>query len=74
LTNILLYHVVGASVLAEDVVTLESADTVLGQLVSIKVEDGKVYVNDSQVFVTDIKTTNGVIHVINAVLLPPQQS
>jgi len=74
LTNILLYHVVGASVLAEDVVTLESADTVLGQPVSIKVEDGKVYVNDSQVIVTDIKTTNGVIHVINAVLLPPQQS
>lgn len=72
LTDILLYHVVGASVLAEDVVKLESADTVLGQSVSIKVEDGKVYVNDAQVMVTDIKTTNGVIHVIDAVILPPQ--
>jgi len=72
LTNILLYHVVGASVLAEDVVKLESAETVLGQFVSIKVEDGKVFVNDAQVIVTDIKTTNGVIHVINAVILPPQ--
>ena len=72
LTNILLYHVVGARLLAEDVVKLESAETVLGKSVSIKVEDGKVYVNDAQVIVTDIKTTNGVIHVINAVILPPQ--
>ena len=72
LTNILLYHVVGARVFAEDVVKLDSADTVLGQPLSIKVEDGKVYVNDAQVIVTDIKTTNGVIHVINTVLLPPQ--
>ncbi len=72
LTNILLYHVVSGSVLAEQVVTLESADTVLGQPVTIKVEDGKVYVNEAQVIVTDIKATNGVIHVINAVILPPQ--
>ena len=72
LTDILLYHVVSGSVLAEQVVTLESADTVLGQPVTIKVEDGKVYVNEAQVIVTDIKTTNGVIHVINAVILPPQ--
>jgi transforming growth factor-beta-induced protein len=72
LTNILLYHVVSGSVLAEDVVKLESADTVLGQPVSIKVEDGKVYINEAEVLVTDIKTTNGVIHVINSVLLPPQ--
>ncbi|HWR65166.1 MAG TPA: fasciclin domain-containing protein [Bellilinea sp.] len=72
LTDILLYHVVGASVLAEDVLKLESAETVLGQSISIKVEDGKVFVNDAQVIVTDIKTTNGVIHVINAVILPPQ--
>ncbi len=72
LTNILLYHVVSGRVLAEDVVKLESADTVLGQPVSIKVVDGKVYINESQVILTDIKTTNGIIHVIDAVLLPPQ--
>ncbi|MRS04682.1 fasciclin domain-containing protein, partial [bacterium] len=72
LTNILLYHVVGANVLAADVVKLESADTVLGQSVMIKVENGKVFINESEVLVTDIKTTNGVIHVINAVLLPAQ--
>jgi len=72
LTNILLYHVIGSKVLAADVVKLESADTVLGQPVSIKVENGKVFINDSEVVVTDIKTKNGVIHVINAVLLPAQ--
>jgi uncharacterized surface protein with fasciclin (FAS1) repeats len=72
LTNILLYHVIGANVLAADVVTLESADTVLGQPVMIKVENGKVFINESEVVITDIKTTNGVIHVINAVLLPAQ--
>ncbi len=72
LTNILLYHVVGANVLAADVVKLESADTALGQSVMIKVENGKVFINESEVLVTDIKTTNGVIHVINAVLLPAQ--
>jgi len=72
LTNILLYHVASGNVLAKDVTMLESADTVLGQPVTIKVEDGKVFVNEAQVILTDIKTTNGVIHVINTVLLPPQ--
>jgi transforming growth factor-beta-induced protein len=72
LTNILLYHVVSGSVLAEDVVKLTEAETVLGKNVTIKVDMGKVYNNDAQVIVTDIKTTNGIIHVINAVLLPPQ--
>ena len=72
LTNILLYHVIAGNVLAADVVKLESADTVLGQSVTIKVENGKVFINESEVVITDIKTTNGVIHVINAVLLPAQ--
>ncbi len=70
LTNILLYHVVPGRVLAEDVVKLTEAETALGQKVTIKVEDGKVFVDNAQVIVTDIKTTNGVIHVINAVILP----
>ena len=70
LTDILLYHVVSGKVLAADVVTLTEAETVLGQKVMIKVVDGKVYINDSQVIITDILTSNGVIHVIDAVLLP----
>ncbi|MGB9799995.1 MAG: fasciclin domain-containing protein [Thermanaerothrix sp.] len=72
LTDILLYHVVSGRVLAEDVVKLHQADTALGKPVTIKVQDGKVYINDAQVILTDIKTTNGVIHVIDTVLLPPR--
>jgi len=73
LKSILLYHVVAGKVMASDVVTLTSADTVQGQPVTIKVEDGKVYLNDTvQVIITDVEASNGVIHVIDAVLLPPQ--
>ncbi len=71
LKNILLYHVVSGKVMAADVVTLTSADTVLGQPVTIKVQDGKVYLNDTvQVIITDVEASNGVIHVIDTVLLP----
>jgi transforming growth factor-beta-induced protein len=70
LTNILLYHVVPGAVKAEDVVKLTSADTAAGKPVAIKVEDGKVFINESQVVIADIQTSNGVIHVIDAVLLP----
>ena len=71
LTNILLYHVVEGNVMAEDVVKLNSATTLNGQDVMIKVDMGKVYVNDAQVVITDIQASNGVIHVIDAVILPP---
>jgi len=71
LTDILLYHVVSGKVMAADVVNLTSADTVLGKPVSIRVESGNVYINDAQVVITDIETSNGVIHVIDAVLIPP---
>jgi transforming growth factor-beta-induced protein len=71
LTDILLYHVVPDKVMAADVVNLTSADTVLGKPLSIKVENGQVFVNDAQVIITDIETSNGVIHVIDSVLLPP---
>ena len=71
LTDVLLYHVVAGKVMAADVVKLSSADTVLGKAVAIKVEGDKVFVNDSQVILTDIETSNGVIHVIDAVLIPP---
>jgi len=72
LTNILLYHVVGGRVLAEDVVLLEEAETLLGETVTIRIEDGKVFINDAEVIITDIIATNGVIHVIDSVLLPPE--
>jgi transforming growth factor-beta-induced protein len=71
LTDILLYHVVSGKVMASDVVNLTSAPTVLGKNVSIKVDMGNVYLNETvKVIITDIETTNGVIHVIDAVLLP----
>jgi uncharacterized surface protein with fasciclin (FAS1) repeats len=73
LTDILLYHVVPGQVMAADVVTLDSATTVLGEDATISVQDGKVFLNDNvEIIVTDIETSNGVIHVIDAVLLPPQ--
>lgn len=73
LKSILLYHVVSGKVMAADVVGLTSADAVSGASIKIKVEDGKVYLNDTvQVIITDVETSNGVIHVIDAVLLPPQ--
>ena len=71
LKSILLYHVVSGKVMAADVVTLTSADTVGGQAITIKVVDGKVFLNDTvEVIITDIEATNGIIHVIDAVLLP----
>ena len=73
LTDILLYHVVSGKVMASDVIGLTSAPTILGKDATVKVEDGKVFLNDTvQVIITDIETSNGVIHVIDAVLLPPQ--
>ena len=70
LANVLTYHVVAGNVMAADVVKLTSAVTVQGQAVSIEMKDGKVYVDGSQVVATDIKASNGVIHVIDAVILP----
>ena len=74
LTDILLYHVVAGEVLAEDVVMLDEAETLLGEMVSIRVENGMVFINDAQVIITDIVADNGVIHVIDSVLLPPQEA
>ena len=70
LTAVLTYHVVAGKVMAEDVVKLSSATTVNGQDVEIKVWDGKVMIDDAQVTTADIDTTNGVIHVIDKVILP----
>lgn len=70
LKAILTYHVVAGKVMAADVVKLHSATTVQGTDVAIVVADGKVTVNGAKVLKTDILTTNGVIHVIDTVILP----
>ncbi|PQA88791.1 fasciclin domain-containing protein [Hyphococcus luteus] len=71
LTAILTYHVVPGKVKAADVVKLDSADTVNGASLSIAVKDGAVMINDATVTAADVKASNGVIHVIDSVLLPP---
>lgn len=73
LKNVLLYHVVAGKVLAADVVKMngKSAKTVEGQDVKIMVMGDKVMLNNANVVKTDIVAKNGVIHVIDAVLLPP---
>jgi uncharacterized surface protein with fasciclin (FAS1) repeats len=72
LTDILLYHVVAGEVMAEDVVELQYATTVQGNDVLVKVNEQGVFINNARVIITDIETYNGVIHVIDSVLLPPK--
>jgi uncharacterized surface protein with fasciclin (FAS1) repeats len=70
LQSILKYHVVPGKVMAQDVVKLRYAKTVEGQSIAIKTMDGGVMVDGAHVTKTDIVTSNGVIHVIDSVLLP----
>jgi len=70
LISILTYHVVAGKVMAKDVVKLHEAKTVNGQDVKIMVEGSKVMADNSNVVKTDIQCTNGVIHVIDTVLMP----
>jgi uncharacterized surface protein with fasciclin (FAS1) repeats len=70
LRSILLYHVVAGRVTAAEVVKMDSAKTAEGQNLSIKVMGGNVMVNNAHVVKADIEASNGVIHVIDTVLLP----
>jgi uncharacterized surface protein with fasciclin (FAS1) repeats len=70
LTAILTYHVAEGKVMAADVVKLKSAKTVNGKSIQIMVEGATVMVDNAKVIKTDIGTSNGVIHVIDTVLLP----
>ncbi|MGI3037211.1 fasciclin domain-containing protein [Vibrio diabolicus] len=70
LVSILTYHVVPGKVMAADVVKLDKATTVQGQDVMIKTMGDKVMVNDANVMATDVKAKNGVIHVIDTVIMP----
>jgi uncharacterized surface protein with fasciclin (FAS1) repeats len=69
LTKVLTYHVVAGAVMASDVVALKSATTVQGGTIAIDTTSG-VKVNDATVTATDIVASNGVIHVIDTVLMP----
>ena len=70
LTAILTYHVVPGKVMAADVVKLKEAKTVNGKMLQVKVNGSEVIINDAKVTATDIAASNGVIHVIDSVVLP----
>jgi len=70
LKAVLLYHVVSGKVTAAKVVKLKSAKTLEGSSVSISVKGGKVYIQGARVITPDVTASNGVIHVINKVLIP----
>lgn len=72
LAAVLTYHVVSDKVMATDVVKLDSAKTVQGKSLVIVAKDGKVTINGVNIVKTDIVCKNGVIHVIDAVLMPPE--
>jgi uncharacterized surface protein with fasciclin (FAS1) repeats len=71
LTAILTYHVVAGKVMAADVVKLKQAKTINGAMDAVKVDGGTVMINNAKVTTADIAASNGVIHVIDTVLLPP---
>jgi uncharacterized surface protein with fasciclin (FAS1) repeats len=75
LVAILKYHVIASKAMAADVVKLDGkkVKTVEGSEVSIKVTNGTVYADKAKVIKTDIAATNGVIHVIDTVLMPPDK-
>jgi len=72
LARILLYHVVPGKVMAADVSDGLTAETLRGAEVSFSVSDGMVMINEAEIVATDIEASNGVIHVIDSVILPPE--
>jgi uncharacterized surface protein with fasciclin (FAS1) repeats len=71
LTAILTYHVVPGRVMAAEVVKLNEAKTLNGKMLKVTVKGSAVMINDAKVTTTDIVASNGVIHVIDTVVLPP---
>ena len=74
LTDILLYHVVAGKAMSSDLSDGQMIETVLGQDITVTITSEGVYINDAMVTVADIEATNGVVHVIDAVLLPSTKS
>jgi uncharacterized surface protein with fasciclin (FAS1) repeats len=70
LKSILLYHVVAGKVMAKDVVGLKSAKSVQGSGIKVTAANGKVRVNNANVIKTDVAASNGIIHVIDTVIMP----
>ncbi|GAB1545160.1 fasciclin domain-containing protein [Scytonema sp. NUACC21] len=70
LKRILAYHVASGDVRSDDLIQIDHAETLEGSVVGINATQGKVKVNDANVLQTDILTDNGVIHAIDAVLIP----
>lgn len=70
LISILTYHVVPGKLLAEEVLQLKGAETAQGQSVRFSLRDGGAYIDDARIIRTDIEASNGVIHVIDSVILP----
>ncbi|USD66424.1 fasciclin domain-containing protein [Vibrio sp. SCSIO 43136] len=70
LVSILTYHVVSGKVMASDVVALNDAKSVQGAMLDVTASGSGVMINDSNVIATDVKASNGVIHVIDTVLIP----
>ena len=70
LASILKYHVVSGKVMAADVVGIKKAKTLQGQSLKVDVKDGTVHIDKAKVIATDIETSNGVIHIIDTVVVP----
>jgi uncharacterized surface protein with fasciclin (FAS1) repeats len=74
LTAILTYHVVAGKVMANDVAGIDAAETVNGQRLAVKTSGGSVMIDDATVVTADVEASNGVIHIIDTVLLPTDKS
>lgn len=72
LTAILTYHVVPGRVMAADVAGIDEAKTVNGKMIDVEVDGNSVKVNDAAVTAADIAASNGIIHIVDKVILPPE--
>lgn len=72
LKNILLFHVVAGKVMSGEIQDGATVTTLEGQTLTLSIKDGKVFVNDAEVIIPDVDGSNGVIHGINKVLMPPE--
>lgn len=70
LVNILTYHVVSGKALSGDLHDGQEIKTLQGKTLNVRITDGKVYINNAQVIMADVKAKNGIVHVIDSVLLP----
>ncbi len=72
LTEILMYHVALGALNAEEVTSRSSLPMINGDVASIEIREGNAFIDNAQIVATDIEASNGIVHVIDAVILPPQ--